>query len=70
MKADQWAMKQRGNHKFYKMTGNSKDLLTEMEEEIKMGWSLPLAIDPLGNIGGAGLVLLGVTYQYSICKEG
>ena len=60
----------RGNHKSASSPENIKSLLENYEKEVKYGWMLPITVECVKKIKGAGVIPVGVAQQLTISDKG
>ena len=69
-KSDFGAMLLRNNHKSANLMLNMTALDTEMENELRNGWVMPLTMDAVHPSSISGVIPLRVTKKFSINKKG
>ena len=70
LKADMVAMMDRGNHKSATSPEVEPTLLKNYTKEVKHGWMLPITLESVTKIKGAGVIPIGVAQQQSINEKG
>ena len=60
----------RGNHKSAQSPENEPTLHTNYEKEVTFGWMLPMTVESVRKIKGAGVILIGIAKQFTIYSKG
>ena len=70
LKEDVIAMIARGNHKSATAPEVAPTLLKNYTKEVEHGWMLPVTLESVAKIKGAGVIPIGVAQQQTIDKRG
>ena len=63
-------MLERGNHKSAEKPENAKDLQKMNNREVQHRWMLPVTVECVKKIKGAGVIPIGVAEQYTMDENG
>ena len=70
LKADVTAMIAQGNHKSATTPAVAQTLLKNYTKEVEHGWMLPVTLESVAKIKGAGVIPIGVAQQHTIDEKG